>query len=236
MPSLLPLQVSELQFSIDGKDILKKIDVVVEGQGITVVLGPNGAGKSVFIRLLHGLLKPTKGNITWNGRVLDSNVRRRQTLVFQKPVLLRRSVAANIDFVLRYTNNKQPGRRDTVLKMAGLLDRSKQPARKLSGGEQQRLALARALVLEPEVIMLDEPSASLDPVATQQIETLLEKTRDSGVKLILVTHDIGQARRLADDVLFLNDGKLLEYSPADLFFNKPFSEQACAYLQGRLVL
>jgi tungstate transport system ATP-binding protein len=160
--------------------------------------------------------------------------------VFQKPVLLRRSVSANIEFVLRRSVLKPRTanfiqQRDAVLHEAGLFDQRNQPARLLSGGEQQRLALARALATKPEVLILDEPTASLDAATTFQIETRLEQARDQGIKIFLVTHDIAQARRLADDVMFMHGGRLIEHSESNDFFNHPSSEQAKAYLEGRLL-
>lgn len=233
--SLLPLEVDALCYRVERDDLLKDISVTVDSAGITGILGPNGAGKSLFLRLLHGLLEPVSGEIRWHHQRLDKTIRRRQALVFQKPVLMRRSVAANIDFVLNPgTRSRQ--RRDEVLQHAGLYRQRSQPARLLSGGEQQRLALARALATEPEVLLLDEPCASLDSATTLQIENLLQETSARGVKIILVTHDIGQARRLADDVIFMHGGRLLEYQTANRFFDSPSSSQARAYLDGKIVI
>ncbi|NCF34994.1 MAG: ATP-binding cassette domain-containing protein [Gammaproteobacteria bacterium] len=233
--SLLPLEVDALCYRVEREDLLKDISVTVDSAGITGILGPNGAGKSLFLRLLHGLLEPVSGEIRWHHQRLDKTIRRRQALVFQKPVLMRRSVAANIDFVLNPgTRSRQ--RRDEVLQHAGLYRQRSQPARLLSGGEQQRLALARALATEPEVLLLDEPCASLDSATTLQIENLLQETSARGVKIVLVTHDIGQARRLADDVIFMHGGRLLEYQTASTFFDSPSSSQARAYLDGKIVI
>jgi tungstate transport system ATP-binding protein len=234
--SLLPLEVSSLVYRVDREPLLDHISVTVGSAGITTVMGANGAGKSLFLRLIHGLLTPSSGRILWNGRDLDLATRRRQALVFQKPVLMRRSVAANIDFVLKPGGGAYRRRRDQILQQAGLFRQRNQPARLLSGGEQQRLALARALATEPEVLLLDEPCASIDAGATLQIENLLQQARERGVKILLVTHDVGQARRLADDILFMHNGRLLEYRPAAEFFESPASAQARAYLEGRIVL
>ncbi|MFT5549615.1 MAG: tungstate transport system ATP-binding protein [Candidatus Azotimanducaceae bacterium] len=238
--SLLPLVVQNLSFRVGEKLLLDNINTTVSSTGVSVVLGANGAGKSLFVRLLHGLLKSEQQAIKWNGQTLDLAIRKRQALVFQKPVLLRRSVAANIDFVLtRFTLRRKTAhfiqQRNTVLHEAGLFDQRNQPARLLSGGEQQRLALARALATKPEVLILDEPTASLDAATTFQIETRLERARDKGIKIFLVTHDIAQARRLADDVMFMHGGRLIEHSGSNDFFNHPSSEQAKAYLEGRLL-
>jgi tungstate transport system ATP-binding protein len=234
--SLLPLEVSSLCYRVDRKTLLDNIDVTVASPGITAIMGPNGAGKSLFLRLIHGLLSPSSGQILWKGRGLDLETRRRQAMVFQKPVLMRRSVAANIDFVLKAADGRTRQHSDEILHQAGLFRQRNQPARLLSGGEQQRLALARALATGPEVLLLDEPCASIDPGATLQIEHLLQQAREQGLKIMLVTHDIGQARRLADDILFMHNGRLLEYRPAQDFFNNPKSTAARAYLEGKLVL
>jgi tungstate transport system ATP-binding protein len=238
--SLLPLVVQNLSYRVGEKRLLDNINATVNSTGVTVVLGANGAGKSLFVRLLHGLLKSEKQAISWNGQTLDLATRKRQALVFQKPVLLRRSVLANIEFVLKRSTliRKTASfiqQRDAVLHEADLFDHRNQPARLLSGGEQQRLALARALATKPEVLILDEPTASLDAATTFQIETRLEQARDKGIKIFLVTHDIAQARRLADDVMFMHGGRLIEHSVSKEFFNQPSSEQAKAYLEGRLL-
>ena len=234
--SLLPLSVRALCFDAGENRLLDDVELTIEAAGISVIMGPNGAGKSLLLRLIHGLLEPAAGDIRWNGRTLDTAIRRRQALVFQKPVLLRRSVAANIDFVLPASAGHRRQRRDEILRKAGLYRQHNQPARLLSGGEQQKLALARALATEPDVLLLDEPCASIDSASTLQIENVLRDAHARGVKIILVTHDIGQARRLGDDVVFMHGGRVLEHRDAGEFFDAPASAQARAYLEGRILL
>lgn len=232
---LVPIQVQGLTLAAaGGARLIDNVSFVLRDDSLTVIMGPNGAGKSVLLRLLHGLLQRTSGMISFGGRPLDDEIRKRQALVFQRPVLLRRSVAANLDFALKLRGAVDRDRRDALLKQVGLLAKSKQPARLLSVGEQQRLALARALAMDPEVLFLDEPTASLDPASTALIEEIVQDVRAGGAKVIFVTHDIGQARRLADEVLFFSGGRLTEQRPADQFFARPASEQAKAYLEGRL--
>ena len=233
--NLLPLDVRALEFGTGRDRPLRGVDLTVDGPGATVIMGANGAGKSLLLRLVHGLLAPRAGDISWGGAPLTEARRRRQSLVFQKPVLLRRSVAANIDFVIDARGAQRRRRREQLLEQAGLAHKAGQPARLLSGGEQQKLALARALATGPEVLLLDEPCASIDAASTWQIETLLTETRARGVKLILVTHDVGQARRLADDVVFLHHGRVLEHQAAARFFAAPASPEARAYLEGKLI-
>lgn len=232
---LLPLHTRELSYAgRDGQLLIKSIDLTLDAGGLTVVMGPNGAGKSLLLRLLHGLVEPSAGTISYAGTELNADIRKRQALVFQRPVLLRRSVAANIDFVLHLRGARDPNSRDALLETVGLLDRATQPARLLSGGEQQRLALARALATQPDILFLDEPTASLDPKSTHMIEQITRDAHADGTKIIFVTHDIAQAKRLADTVVFLNHGRLAEVSDATDFFTNPKSSAAAAYLAGRL--
>jgi tungstate transport system ATP-binding protein len=154
-------------------------------------------------------------------------------------VLLRRSALANVTHALRargVSRQECHARAERMLSAAGLGALTRTPARLLSGGEQQRLAMARALSLEPDVLFLDEPTANLDPASTLAIEQLIQQAHDEGTKCVLVTHDIGQARRLADEVVFLHRGQLEEQSPAGRFFDAPVSASARAFLEGRLVL
>ena len=234
--SLLPLEIAGLGFSAGGERLIDGIDLRIESAGISVIMGPNGAGKSLLLRLIHGLLVPDRGEVRWQRRRLDLELRRHQALVFQKPVLMRRSVAANLDFVLKPLGGRYRQRRDQLLRQAGLYAQRDRPARLLSGGEQQKLALLRALATEPSALLLDEPCASIDMASTWQIEEQLRQVSQRGVKVILVTHDVGQARRLADDVVFMHDGRLLEYSPATTFFDAAASPEAKAYLEGRIVI
>ena len=238
---LLPgaLRLDGLTLQVAGKTLVDIEKLSLEPRSVTVVMGPNGAGKSLFLRLVHGLIPPTSGWVSWGEVACGEATRSTQAMVFQKPVLLRRSVAANIDFVLRRragAKAERRARRDELLARVGLAGRAEQPARLLSGGEQQRLALARALATRPKVLLLDEPTASLDPASVQMIEQIVLAASAEETKVIFVTHDVGQARRLADDVAFLHHGRLIEHRPASEFFSSPTSEAANAYLAGRIVL
>jgi tungstate transport system ATP-binding protein len=212
------------------------IDLRIPARSLTVVMGPNGSGKSLLLRLMHGLIDPTAGQVLWDGRPMDETIRRGQAMVFQRPVLLRRSVAANIRFVLKHRGGSSSDRMAALLDEVGLASRAREPARLLSGGEQQRLALARALALDPRVLFMDEPTASLDPASTAAIENIVKRIHDRGTKIVFVTHDLGQARRLADDVAFLNRGRLVEHAPASQFFDTPESREARDFIAGRLIL
>lgn len=238
---LLPLEVQDLSFDLDGSPLLDGIDLcIADRPACTAIMGPNGAGKSLLLRLLNGLIEPTSGSIRWNGRPPDISVRQRQAFVFQRPVLLRRSVRSNIDFVLklngRLATEQRRQRIVELIRVAGLEGRDAVAARQLSGGEQQRLALACALAVNPDVLLLDEPTASLDPAATAAIEKIVRDCRALGISALFVTHDAGQARRLADDVIFLARGRVTEHTPAERFFDVPLSSDARHYLAGHLLL
>ncbi len=234
--ALLPGEARGLVYRVGEARLIDGLDISIQAGTLTVVMGANGAGKSLLLRLLHGMLTPTAGQVLWGGQTLSDDLRMRQAMVFQRPVLLRRSVAANIRFVLKLRKGAAAKTVKQVLKDAGLEARAHQPARLLSGGEQQRLNLARALALEPQVLFLDEPTASLDPASTAAIEDVVRSAHARGTKIIFVTHDIGQARRLAGDVVFLDRGRLTEHTPASRFFDSPVSGAARDYLAGRLVL
>jgi tungstate transport system ATP-binding protein len=199
-------------------------------------MGPNGAGKSLTLRILAGLLQPTSGKVRFSG---GRPTPRELALVFQKPVLLRRSVHANLHHALATygaPRAERPDRIAELLRTTGLDGLGSRPARRLSGGEQQRLAMARALAARPRFLLLDEPTASLDPQSTAAIEALIRRAAGEGVKVVLVTHDRDQAARLAGDVVFLNRGRVAEAAPARRFFEAPASAEARSYLRGELLV
>ena len=221
---------------IKGRSILRELTFAISSENLTLILGPNGAGKSMLLRLIHSLIQPTAGTIRW----VDETAAHRdqQAMVFQKPVLLRRSVEANVAYPLKLKGHDKAGqatRAAEALDVAGLLDLAGQPARKLSGGEQQRLALARAWAIRPRLLLLDEPTAHLDPSSTKRIEDLVGLVKAGGTKVIMTCHDLAQARRLGDDVLFLNRGELVEVGVANAFFSEPTTDTARRFLAGDLI-
>ena len=232
--SILPLRVRGLTLRLGESTVIERLDLDLDGAGCTLLMGPNGSGKSLLLKLLHGLLAPSGGTVHWGGRTA-AEVTARQALVFQKPVLLRRSVAANLDFVLK-SRGAPRGRGPALLEHVGLAHKARQPARLLSGGEAQRLALARALATDPEVLLLDEPTASLDPGSVLAIERIVGEARARGVRVVLVSHDVGQARRMADEVVFVHRGRVIEHAPASEFFPVPRSAAARSYLNGGIVV
>ena len=237
--AVLPITARGVVVARAGRNVIDGIDLTLSGAGVTAILGPNGAGKSMLLRVLDNLVAPDRGAVEWAGRSPDRARAPCIGVVFQKPVLLRRSVRANVEYALAAIGLRGAARRaraGDVLEGASLHHLADRPARLLSGGEQQRLALARALSTGPQALFLDEPTSSLDPAATVAIEALIDSARRDGVTIALVTHDIAQARRLADEVAFVHHGRIAERSPAGDFFATPRSEPARAYLEGRIMV
>jgi tungstate transport system ATP-binding protein len=235
--SLLPLRPEDVVFEAGARRIIRGITATLESGPRTVILGPNGAGKSVLLRLCHGLLAPSAGTIAWNAPESPAGPRR-QAMVFQRPVMLRRSALGNVMFALARAGLGRAERRERALealRKVGLEACAARPARVLSGGEQQRLALARVWALRPEVLFLDEPTANLDPGATHEIERIIAALHAAGTKIVMVTHNLGQAHRLADEILFLHEGRLVERAPAERFLKQPASPEAAQFLEGELL-
>ena len=226
---ILPLRLENVSF----RDILKPLSLAIEAGPSTIILGANGAGKSVLMRIMHGLLAPSTGSVSWQGE----DPGRRQAMVFQRPVMLRRSAYANVAYALKVAGVPAKERARLAaeaLDEVGLRPVAHRPARVLSGGEQQRLALARAWALHPEVLFLDEPTANLDPGATREIETIIKAFDASGTKIVMSTHNLGQARRLGDEVLYLHEGRVVERAPIERFFAQPSAPEARAFIKGEL--
>lgn len=230
----LPIRLAGVEYGIASHKVLAGVDLELDQGSPTILLGANGSGKTTLLKLAMGLLAPTGGRIEFSGRVAP--VSRRRAIVFQKPVMLRRTAAANIAFALSAAGRSaDAGAVDGLLARVGLSHTAARPARRLSGGEQQRLSLARALARDPEVLFLDEPTASLDPSATKSVEDIIASIADTGVKVVMATHDLGQARRLAGEIVFLAKGRLVEKAPAREFFSAPSTEEARRFLAGDLV-
>lgn len=228
----LPIRLIAVAAAPGGVPVLGGIDLVLAAGGRTVLLGPNGAGKSTLLRVLHGLIPPSAGSIRWGGagaRPLG------QAMVFQRPVLLRRSAEDNVRYALDLAGvrgTEANARIAEALDEVGLRALAARPARVLSGGEQQKLAFARVWALRPEVLFLDEPTASLDPAAARSVEKIIADIHARGTTIIMTTHNLVQAKRLADDILFLHAGRLTERTPAQEFFAGPRSVEAAAFLEG----
>jgi tungstate transport system ATP-binding protein len=234
--SLLPLQLCQVAFEAGGRRIIDGVTLSLDAGPRTVIVGPNGSGKSVLLRLCHGLLAPTSGRVLWSAANLSPH-RGGQAMVFQRPVMLRRSAAANIEYALAAAgvpSAERAVRARVALERVGLAHLAGRPARVLSGGEQQRVAIARAWALVPQVLFLDEPTSALDPTATREIEAAIAAIHADGTKIVMVTHNLGQARRLGDEILFMHAGRVAERAPVDAFFDRPATREAEAFLKGEL--
>tara|TARA_B100000123_G_scaffold32758_1_gene21877 strand:+ start:998 stop:1753 length:756 start_codon:yes stop_codon:yes gene_type:complete len=230
----LPIYIKDLSLILDERKILSSLNLSINSDDVTVIMGPNGAGKSIFLKILNGILTPTSGSITWNNKKQFSDTLNTQAFVFQKPILLRRSVIANLDYMDSVLGNKKKISKDRLLEIVQLKKQKSQPARMLSLGEQQRLSLVRSLMLRPNLLLLDEPTANLDPASTKIIEDIILNLKMMGIKIIFVTHNILQAKRIADEIIFLNEGKMVEHLNKQEFFSNSKSIEVQNYLNGIL--
>ena len=233
----LPITFTDVAVQVGPTRLLDHISLSIAAGAPTVVIGPNGSGKTTLLRAAMGLLLPTRGRITWASQAAAPV--EGMAIVFQRPVMLRRSCAANIRYALAAAGTleaSREGRTAELLSLVGLEQLAARPARRLSGGEQQRLALARALARGPRVLFLDEPTSSLDPAATQEIEDLVRAISAQGVKVVMTTHDLGEARRIAGDIVLMNKGMVAEQTPGDAFFAAPRSVEGQRFIEGDLLV
>jgi tungstate transport system ATP-binding protein len=233
----LPIRFENVTVSAGAVTILDCLTLSLVSGPPTIVVGPNGSGKTTLLRAAMGLVTPSAGRITWGER--ENVPPTRRAIVFQRPVMLRRSARGNVRYVLRSSGldgAEQQARIAEVLALVGLDRIADRPARRLSGGEQQRLALARALARDPTVLFLDEPTASLDPAATKLIEDVVRTVSGRGIKVVMSTHDIAEARRLAGDIIMLHHGRVVETGAAVSFFNSPQTAEAKTFLAGELLI
>ena len=233
----LPIAFADVSIAAGSVTILDHVSLTIEAGAPTAIIGPNGSGKTTLLRAAMGLIAPTDGRVTYGGRTDVAPVKR--ALVFQRPVMLRRSVAGNLRYALRAANvprAQHDARIADLLALVGLTAMMERPARRLSGGEQQRLALARALARDPAVLLLDEPTASLDPAASKSIEDLIRAVAARGIKVVMTTHDLGAARRLAGDVVLIHRGRVVERAATDAFFHSPQTGEAKTFIAGDLLI
>jgi len=233
---ICPIKIKNLSISINDRFILNNINCQINNKSITAILGPNGAGKSLLLQTINGLIPVSNGEITYNLRQLDDNIRKQQAMVFQNPTLLRRTVLGNMEFVNNINKNTNMLDVNYILKKVGLEAYNDKPARLLSGGEKQRLSLARALLIQPKLLLLDEPTANLDPYSLKLIEDLILEENSNGTTIILITHDMSQAKRLASDIIFINKGRVLEQTNSHIFFKEPKTIESKKYLAGEILL
>lgn len=231
---MFPLTLSAVTVRRKGKRLLGPIDLILNGSGVTTIIGPNGSGKTTLLRVMHGIERISGGSAKW--AIPDADARAAQSYVFQTPIMLRRSVADNLRYPLQLRRATKPDQERDIAywgDKAGLSAQLHMPANRLSGGERQKLALARALITKPALIFLDEPCASLDGHATREIETLLHDTAQSGTRVVLATHDMGQAKRLGTDAIFLVAGGVKE--AGNDILNDPQTPELAAFLRGDIV-
>jgi len=218
------IRFEEVTITAGAVTVLDRLSLILAAGEPTVLIGPNGAGKSTVLRAAMGLLQPSAGRIVRDGEP-------RRAIVFQRPTMLRRSAEANIRYAMVGADRTRE-----LLALVGLEHAATRPARRLSGGEQQRLALARALARDPSVLFLDEPTASLDPASTKAIEDVIRTVSRRGIKVVMSTHDLGEARRLAGEVVLLHRGRLVEAAAASRFFDAPQTREAHTFIAGELLV
>ena len=225
------LTVKNLNLNIGNKSLLKNLSFEILKKKITVIMGPNGSGKSLCLKLIAGLLKPTSGSVIFNYKPLIGYVP-------QNVVFLRRNVYQNLTYSLKINSLSKNIIQRRVLEIIDICNIShlfEISARKLSVGQQQLIAILRALIMKPKLLLLDEPCSNLDPYFTKIIEDILKQAKKDGMKIILVTHDLNQAKRLSDDIIFIHEGNIYEHTQRKEFFIKPLSQQAKDYIEGRLI-
>ncbi len=234
----LPICLEGVTVNLNGVRILDRINLTLAAGPPSVLIGPNGSGKTTLLRVAMGLAQPSAGRVTWGGLQAVQPLRR--AIVFQRPVMLRRSAAANLRYALdatrRMTRQARNARVAELLALVGLDGLGDRSARLMSGGEQQRLALARALARDPAVLLLDEPCANLDPAATKAVEDVIGAVAARNIKIVMSTHDLGSARRLAGEVIFMHRGQVIERSAAAAFFDAPQTNEARVFAAGGLLV
>ena len=234
MSEMFPLTLSNLSVRRRGKTVLGPIDLVIDQGGPMMVIGPNGSGKTTLLRVMHGIERISEGTATW-----AQSDQANHGYVFQSPVVLRRSVAENLSYPLQLINTPKPQIKTAVdhwIDRIGLTKVKDGSATRLSGGERQKLAIARALIRDPDVLFLDEPCSNLDGQSTREIEALLLATAAAGTRVIMATHDMGQARRLASGVLFVMGGRIIETGSASDIFSAPKTAELKAFLKGDILI
>lgn len=234
--SILPLTLTKTVAKIGGKTLVGPVDLTINPKGFTIVMGPNGSGKTTLLRLMHGLQRVGAGQVSWN--VPEEAAQCKQAYVFQTPIMMRRTVVDSIAFPLVLRGVKKTKARQQAAEWAtrfGLGDALQRSAPVLSGGEKQKLSLARALISKPDILFLDEPCANLDGRVTREIEIILQETQQAGTRIVMATHDMGQAKRLASDVIFMLKGSVHEAATAKDFFNGPQTREAQGFLIGDIV-
>lgn len=234
--SILPMSLKDVSVHRRGKRLIGPVTFTLAPNGLTIILGPNGSGKTTLLRVMHGVERVSSGEVIWAAP--DDEARHQQAYVFQSPIMLRRTVSDNLLYPLkleRHPKKESVARVEHWAERIGLADALKTPARRLSGGEKQKLALARALIRRPEVLFLDEPCANLDGASTRDIEIILNEALAAGTRIIMTTHNLGQAKRLATDAIFMLHGHIRESGGNPEFFDAPRSAELKAFFNGDII-
>lgn len=232
------LTIVNLDYAVRKRPLLHGVNLVSRAGACVALVGANGAGKTTLLRLCHGLVEPTRGDVRW-GECKPAELGRRIAMVFQKPCLLRRSVRANVDYALRlhrFSGKERRRRADEALELVGLGGLGGQQAFSLSGGEQQRLAIARACALSPDVVLLDEPTGNLDLESTAVVEGIIGALKRKNIRVVLASHNLAQVKRLCDEVAFLDRGSLVAHAACEKFFSETENEAVCNFIRLQAAL
>jgi tungstate transport system ATP-binding protein len=226
---ILPLKINNLNYSVNGNNILKNINIVCEEPGITIIAGNNGSGKSTLLKLLHGLIDTEEEKITWNN---DNNIKikKYQSMVFQNPILLNRTVRENLEYIMKSNNKDRKNSAEEVIDKLNIENIAHISAKYISGGERQKVAIAMAIIRDPKIIFLDEPTSQLDPVYKNEIEHIISSLSNDGVKIFMTTHDISQIKRIGKEIIFIEKGKVLFQNKVKYFFNGKHCELIEKYI------
>jgi len=233
--NFLPLSVRKASLVMNKKKLLKEVSFNVQKNSILSIVGPNGAGKTSLLKVLHGIYELNSGSISW-GAYSINEIKKMQAMIFQNPLLLKRSVKENIEYVLKirnYAKSEILNKTNEVLDLCNITELQNQQAHRLSGGEKQKLSIARAWVLNPNILFLDEPTLNLDPPSVYEIEDLIINMHEKDTFVMFASHDLRQVRKLSQEVVFLYDGKLIEKTESKKFFESSASDLTKSFIQTR---
>jgi len=226
---ILPLKINNLNYSVNGNNILKNINIICEEPSITIIAGNNGSGKSTLLKILHGLIDTEKETITWNN-FNNIKIKKYQSMVFQNPILLNRTVRENLEYIEQCNNKDRKNSAEVVIRKLNIKNIEHISAKYISGGERQKVAIAMAIIRDPKIIFLDEPTSQLDPVYKNEIEHIISSLSNDGVKIFMTTHDISQIKRIGKEIIFIEKGKILYQNNVKYFFNDKHCELIEKYI------
>jgi len=226
---ILPLKINNLNYSVNGNNILKNINIISDESGITIIAGNNGSGKSTLLKILHGLIDTNQETITWNN-FSNIKIKKYQSMVFQNPILFNRTVRENLEYISKNNNKDRKDSTEEVIKKLNIKNIENISAKYISGGERQKVAIAMAIIRNPKIIFLDEPTSQLDPVYKNEIEHIIGSLSNDGVKIFMTTHDISQIKRIGKEIIFIEKGEVLYQNNVKYFFNDKHHELIKKYI------